>query len=202
LFHKPLVPYSRGKGYHQPGCRIDHFSLPELLTLTASEAPAFIGLQAGTGQLLDPLVVEAVGLLPEADCQPPDRFWGDACEPTRSENGQKRTLRVYGPNEAVLVRPCCTPHRGTFGELQGRIRWISNSDGFALADLAIPHPKSPPLWGVLTFAELALATPAANPSLVTDPVWSVALAGPANPSFPEVSLACLAVTGTLMIDAG
>ena len=35
---------------------------------------------------------------------------------------------------------------------------------------------------------------------ITDLVWSVALAGPANPSFPEVSLACLAITETLMID--
>ena len=68
LFHKPLVPYSRGKGHHQPGCRIDHFGLPQLPTLTPCEAPALIGLQAGAGQLLDPLVVEAVGMLPEADC--------------------------------------------------------------------------------------------------------------------------------------
>ena len=88
-----FVPHSRGKGHHQPGRRIDHLGLPQLLTLTPSEAPALIGLQAGTGQLLDPLVVELLGMLPEADCQPPDRFRGDACESTRSSN------------EAVLVRP-------------------------------------------------------------------------------------------------
>ena len=61
LFDQLFVPHSRGKGHHQPGCRVDHFSLPELLTLTPSEAPAFIGLQAGAGQLLDPLVVEPQG---------------------------------------------------------------------------------------------------------------------------------------------
>ncbi len=63
-----FVPHPSGKGHHQPGCRIDHFGLPELLTLTPSEVPALIGLQAGAGQLLDPLIVEAAGMLPEADC--------------------------------------------------------------------------------------------------------------------------------------
>ena len=78
-------------------------------------------------------------MLPKADCQPLDRFWGDACEPTRR------------------VRPCSTLDGATFSKLLG------NSDGFALADLAIPQR------GILTFAELALATPAAypaNPSFV------------------------------------
>ena len=67
------------------------------------------GLQTGAGQLLDPLVVEAVGLLPEADCQPPDRFWGDACESRGSLDG------------------------ATFSKLLG------NSDGFAFPDFAIPQ---------------------------------------------------------------
>ena len=68
LFHKPLVPHPSGERYHQSGRWIDHFSLPQLLTLTASEAPALIGLQAGTGQVLDPLIVELLSMLPEADC--------------------------------------------------------------------------------------------------------------------------------------
>ena len=58
LFDQLFVPHPSGERYHQPGSRVDHLGLPELLTLTASEAPALIGLQAGTGQLLDPLVVE------------------------------------------------------------------------------------------------------------------------------------------------
>ena len=58
LFHRLLIPHPSGKGHHQPGSRIDHFGLPQLLTLTPSETPTLIGLQAGTGQLLDPLVVE------------------------------------------------------------------------------------------------------------------------------------------------
>ena len=128
-------------------CRVDYFGLPELLTLTPSETPAFIGLQAGAGQLLDPLIVEP----------------------------------------------------------QGRIRWIGNGTGLALTDLAVPQR------GVLTFAELSCTAPAAypaNPSLVTDLVRSVALAGPANPSFFDptnpslVVLSCLTVAGALMIDAG
>ena len=62
LFDQSFAPNSRGKGHHQPGCWVDHLCLPQLLTLTASEAPAFIGLQAGAGQLLDPLVVEPFGV--------------------------------------------------------------------------------------------------------------------------------------------
>ena len=62
LFDQSFAPNSRGKGHHQPGCWVNHLCLPQLLTLTASEAPAFIGLQAGAGQLLDPLVVEPFGV--------------------------------------------------------------------------------------------------------------------------------------------
>ena len=114
-----FVPHPSGERHHQPGCRIYYFGLPQLLALTPSEAPAFIGLQAGAGQPLDPLVVELLSMLPKADCQPLDRFWGDACE----SGG--------------------TPDGGTFSKLQGRIRWIGDSTGLALTDLAIPDPKSP-----------------------------------------------------------
>ena len=136
-----FVPHPSGERHHQPSCRSYYFGLPELLALTPSEAPAFIGLQAGAGQLLDPLVVEP----------------------------------------------------------QGRIRWIGNGTGLALTDLTVPYPKSPSLWGVLTFAELSCTAPAAdpaNPSLVTDLVRSVGLAD------SEVALSWLAVIGALMIDAG
>ena len=68
LFDQLFIPHPNGERHHQPGCRVDHLCLPQLLTLTASEAPALIGLQAGAGQLLDPLIVEALGLLPKADC--------------------------------------------------------------------------------------------------------------------------------------
>ncbi len=62
LFDQLFIPHPNGERHHQPGCWVDHLCLPQLLTLTASEAPAFIGLQAGAGQLLDPLVVEPFGV--------------------------------------------------------------------------------------------------------------------------------------------
>ncbi|MDE0098918.1 MAG: hypothetical protein OXM87_04810 [Truepera sp.] len=58
MFDQSFIPHPSGERHHQPGCRIYYFGLPQLLALTTSEAPALIGLQAGTGQLLDPLVVE------------------------------------------------------------------------------------------------------------------------------------------------
>ena len=67
---------------------------------------------------------------------------------TRSENVQKQTLRVYGPNEADLVPPKGGPRRPWGGELWtnslARARTRSSSPKNSSFEAALVPPKGGP----------------------------------------------------------